>query len=197
MKRWIGSLGLVVFLWPAGAFGQQRPTAEAIARAQAMTQPGPEHAVLSRLTGTWDQQVRVWPEPGAEPMSSTGVGTAEMILDGRFLEIHSVVEMFGMRGESVSILGFDRRHDKYTILGLDTFGTYWVTAAGPASDGKSIVMRGEDIDGVIGHKQEYEFRVRIDDADTWTMEIVFLDEMHTRGQGPFRMVEIVNRRRPQ
>jgi hypothetical protein len=48
---------------------------------------------------------------------------------------------------------------------------------------------------VIGHTQEYEFRIRIDDADTWTMEIVFLDEMHTRGKGPFRMVEIVSRRR--
>jgi hypothetical protein len=195
MKRWLHGFGVLALVWPAIANAQQPPTAEAIARAQALVAPGPEHEVLARLAGTWDQDIRIWPEPGAEPMSSKGVAEARMILGGRFLESRAEAEFFGVRGESVSIMGFDRRRDLYTVLGLDTFGTYWVAAAGKAEGETHIVMRGEDEDPVIGHTQEYEFRIRIDDADTWTMEIVFLDEMHTRGKGPFRMVEIVSRRR--
>jgi hypothetical protein len=36
-----------------------------------------------------------------------------------------------MTVESTTIIGFDRRSKKYTTVGLDTMGTYWVTAAGP------------------------------------------------------------------
>lgn len=195
-RRWLGSSGLFVLLLPALAVGQEPPPPEVIERVRALSQPGPEHTVLSGLSGTWDQEIRVWPEPGGEAMTSKGVGTAKMMLGGRFLEIRSVTDMFGVQGESISIIGFDRRHEEFTILGLDTFGTYWVAAAG-AVVGDTIVMRGRDTDPVIGHTQEYEFRVHVRDADTWTLEIVFLDEMHTRGKGPFRMVEIVSRRRMQ
>jgi hypothetical protein len=194
MNRWMSTLALLLLLVPSGATGQ-KPTAETIAEVAALAQPGPEHALLSKLAGEWEQQFRLWPEPGADPVTSTGTGTATMVLGGRFLEIRSVVEMFGVRGESVSILGFDRRHERFMMLGMDTFGTHWVTASGPTVDAKTIVMRGEDVEPTIGHTQEYEFRLHMDGEDTWTLEIVFLDEMHTRGQGPFRMVEIVNRRR--
>jgi hypothetical protein len=195
VTRGVGAVVALVMLVPAAAAAQQQPTPEMIARAQELMAPGPEHRVLAGLAGTWDQEIRMWPEPGAPPMALQAVSENRMILGGRFLESRSTFEFGGTKGESISILGFDRRHEKYTAIGLDEFGTYWVTAAGTASPDGWFVMRGTDDDPVLGGTQEYEFRLRIVDANTYVWEVVFLDAVHTRGGGPFRMVEITNRRR--
>jgi hypothetical protein len=180
---------------PAGA-GAQEPTPELMARVMELAQPGPEHAVLTGLAGEWDQTVRIWPEPGAAPMELTGRAVNRMILGNRFLESNSTYSI-GVPGESlesVSLLGFDRRHEEFTLVGLDTQGTYWVTARGTRDDSGTIVMRGTDDEPVIGHTQVYDFRITIDGPDRYVVEIVFHDEMHTRGGGPFRMVEVVHTR---
>ncbi|MCI0435652.1 MAG: DUF1579 domain-containing protein, partial [Gemmatimonadetes bacterium] len=146
--------------------------------------------------GTWDMEIRVRPLPGAEPLTTRTTAENRMILGGRFLESRAAVDMFGMSGETLTILGFDRRHGTYTSIGLDTFGTYWVTAAGkPDAASGAIVMRGEDVDPVAGHRQVYEFHLEIVDEDRYVFAVVFLDDAHTRGQGPFRMLEITHTRR--
>jgi len=186
----------VALLMPAGATAQNQPTAEQIARAQALMQAGPEHELLARLAGTWDAEVRVRPAPGAEVMTAQAFAENRMILGGRFLESRSTLDLFGISGESITLIGFDRRHDRYTSIGLDTFGTYWVSGSGSADPATGVIrMQGEDDDPVLGHKQVFEFRLEIHDDDRYTFSVVFFDDMHTQGKGPLQVLEIIHTRR--
>lgn len=185
---------------PAQEPAKQEPTPEEIAEKQRIymeqAQPGPEHAMLAKMAGAWDQEIRMWPQPGAEPMVMKGVAESRLILGGRFLQSES--RMTGMEEPvGVSLMGFDRRSGEYTALGLDMSGTYWVTARGkPSEDGKTVVLSGEDYNPAIDHRQVYDFVLRWIDDDTYTWAIVFKDEVHTRGGDPFKMVEITFRRKP-
>ena len=176
----------------------QRTPEEIRALAERLAEsarPGPEHERLARMAGVWDVEIKMWPRPGAEPMVMQGTVEAKTILGGRFLVQTAEIADTDPMGEQVSILGFDRRSGTYTLIGLDTAGTYWVTASGPADAGGDVaVLSGEDYDPIFERTQLYDFVLRWPDEDTFITEIVFKDEMHTRGGEPFKMVETVQRR---
>jgi Protein of unknown function (DUF1579) len=195
------ALGAVLLLaLPAATQAQERkPTPEEIAKLQATMmesmKPGPEHERLARLVGRWNLETRIWPEPGAQPMTVTGAAENRMILGGRFLVSETTTSSGPMQGESMTIFGFDRRNDWYTSAGYDTFGTYHVAAQGTWDAARgAIVMHGEDTVVEGNHTQTWDFVLRPVDEDTYVFEIIFTDPWHTRGGPPFKMVEITHRR---
>ncbi len=160
-----------------------------------LAQPGPAHQNLAKLEGKWAQVVKLWPEPGAEAMVFEGTATNVMILGGRFLKSEAVSGAGEMRTESLSILGYDNRYGEYTIVGFDTWGTYFVTAQGPMlEDGRTVVMSGSDTDPVMGFDQEYDMVMKFEGVDKFTTEIIFRNPELTGGEDSFKMVEIVNTR---
>lgn len=196
MKRvlWTMSAMMAAAVTPAAA--QDRPTPEQVARVMELMQPGPEHRAFMNLAGEWDQEIRYWAEPGAEPMVSRGRSESRVTMGGRFLESRSTAEMMGQPMESLWIFGFDRRHGTYTTVGFDTMGTYYVTAAGkPGPESNVIRMSGRDEDPAMGHTQIYDFVVRIDGTERWSIEVIFHDAMHTRGKGPVKVMELIHTRR--
>ena len=174
---------------------QVPPTQEQVARFRAAAQPGPEHEMLGSLVGEWDLIVRAWPEPGADSTEAVGRGTNRMLLGGRFLEMASTAEFMGVPADAITTFGFDRRSGLFNVISMDTEGTYWVTGAGRRDADGRIVMSGTDDDPLLGHTQIYDVVLRVDSADRYVIEIVFRDEMHTRGGPPFRVVEIIGTRR--
>lgn len=188
-----------IALCPAGAAAQEMPgeaELEAmVAKSLELAAPGPEHVRFQQMVGTWDAHMTLWPHPGAEPIVVEGTTESELILGGRYLLQSTVLPEGYFAGESIAILGFDRRSAEYTLIGLDTVATYWVTAQGPASGDREAVLSGEDFDPVFGGTQEYDFVLRWEDDNTFVTQIIFKDALHTRGGDPFKMVEIVARRR--
>lgn len=174
------------------AIAQEMPPPEELARimerhAEA-AMPGPEHELLERMTGTWDVEITMWPEPGAEPTTVPGgVVEAEMILGGRFLQQRGRTEA-ELFTETLIILGYDRRGGEYNLMAMDTHGTYWVTARGQATSPDSLLLSGTDYDPIGEFEQVYDFVIRFEDPDTLVTEIVFKDAIHTRGGEPFTMV---------
>ena len=167
-----------------------------IERHRLASQPGPEHERLAEMQGAWDVEMRLWPEPGAEPMTTTGTMEGEMIVGGRFLLLTTDIAGTEATQEQIWIVGFDRRADEYTIMGMDVSGTYWVTARGPAGeDGSHAVLSGEDYDAIFDGVQLYDFVLSWPDDDTFVVEIIFKDQIHTRGGPPFKMAETTSRRR--
>lgn len=171
--------------------------AELRARVARAAEPGPEHARLTALEGAWRWETVFRPAPGAEPATATGVATARPILDGRFL----VLEARRREGEAAprasrTILGFDRRSEEYTVLALDTWGTYWVTARGSWDGARdAAVMSGRDRDPLLGHVQLYDFVLSFPEPDAFRIEIVFHDEAHAGDEGGHTMVRTTYRRR--
>lgn len=177
---------------PAPPEERQRIAREVMAAAQ----PGPEHAELMALAGAWDVEGFMWSGPGAEPMKLGFPAENRAVLGGRFLESRASGELMGMTIEALTIYGFDRRHRKYTIVGFDSFGTYYVTGAGtmdPAT--RTVAMDGTDDDPVTGMTQVYTLHLRFVDPDTYVTDAVFHDPAHTGGGPSFKAVELTWRRR--
>ena len=193
-------LFITMLILSAGVARAQEKLSEAdkakkAAESYALAVPGPEHQRLQGIVGKWDQEITVWSQPGANPVTLKGSCENKMILGGRFLVSDAKGSMGGMSVESTHIMGFDRRNKKYTTIGFDTFGTYYVTAAGPYDDAKqAVVMYGEDVDPQLG-TQKYDIIFRILGPDKYTIEIVFKDKVHTQGAAEFKAVAITYTRR--
>lgn len=199
VTRYVLGIIIATCLSAQGLVAQQKPTddkAKKIAAVYELMKPGPEHKQLESLVGGWDLEMKFWMQPGAKPISMKAKGENRMILGGRFLSIESKGGEGAFAMESVIIIGFDRRHKKYTSVGFDTMGTYYVTAAGPYDESKqAIVMQGEDADPVLGHVQKYDMVLRIVSPAKYVTEIIFKDEAHTQGKEPFKAVEVTATRR--
>jgi len=179
---------------PASGTSQEKLSPEEKARRAAAyaetTKPGPEHKQLEALVGTWDKEVRVWPSPGANPMTFKGTSKNQMVLGGRFLRSEGVSGEGSVMIETLNIIGFDRRYKQFTSVGYDTLGTYYVAAAGPYSDQeKAVVMSGEEHDPVLGVTRKYDMIIRFISADKYSQEVVFKDPAHTKAD--FKAAEII------
>ncbi|MGE5925843.1 MAG: DUF1579 family protein [Gemmatimonadota bacterium] len=181
----------------APAVAQQPANAEQRRKMEAMMaamQPGPEHARLARLAGTWDVELTMWSPGGGEPARADAVAENEMILGGRFLQSRVKGGQPPMQIESLTLTGFDRRHGRFTTVGFDTWGTYYVTAAGGMKD-SLITMHGTDEDPIAGHTQVYDMNLRFVDEDTYVTDVTFTDPVHAGTKGSFKAFEAVYRRR--
>jgi len=159
-----------------------------------LAKPGPEHKMLEKMVGTWEQTVKLWMSPGTEPAEMKGQTINKMILGGRFLQSNISSGEGEMKMEGLNLMGYDRRHKHFTTVGFDTWGTYYVTAAGPYNEGsKSIVMYGEDEEPTMEMTQKYNIIVRFVDEETFVSEIIFKDK-RTPDESEFKMVEVTNKR---
>ena len=153
--------------------------------------PGPEHKMLAKYAGTFDMEISYYMAPGQKPMTMTGTSVNTMILGGRFLEMSSTGNMAGHSIESLTLVGFDRRHKEFTSTGFDNSGTYSVSASGTyEEETKSIVMSGTDEDPIFEFVQEYDFTMKLVDDDHFTWSVTFYNPELTQGEDEFTMVEI-------
>ena len=96
-----------------------------------------------------------------------------------------------MQTEGVNGIGYDRRYGRYTIILMDSWGTYYIEAAGSYNDSsRAIVMSGEAMGPALENREVYDMILRFVDKDTYVFEIVFKDKEHTKGAESFKMVEI-------
>jgi|ERR1041384_838184 hypothetical protein len=191
----IASIVISIGVLSSTVVSQQKTESEKAklaAASLALSQPGPEHKQLEAMVGMWDDEIKVWFAPGKPPMKFKGTRQNRMVLGGRFLLSESKSGEAEMTIETMSIIGFDRRHKKFTTVGYDTMGTYYVTGAGPYDESrKAIVMYGEDVDPALG-TQKYDMVLRIISPTSYVTEVIFKDPAHTQGQKEFKMVEITH-----
>lgn len=181
---------LAVGAWALSARApQDGPGVDAAAMAEMMklAGPGPEHDELARYVGDWDVEITMT-MPGMPEMAATAKATATSILGERFLEIDTVGEMMGMPTESKLILGFDRRHERWTSVGLDTMGTYWVSGQGVREDDGLLRLHGVDED-TMG-KQVFFNEIDFASVDEFTFSVLFTELGGATFDPPLRMVEV-------
>lgn len=88
--------------------------------ATAQDKPGPEHALLKQMEGTWDGTVKLLMEPGKPPAESKGVFTAKMDLGGFFLVTEFKGEMMGQNFTGKGMSGYDPMKKKYVGTWADS-----------------------------------------------------------------------------
>ena len=163
--------------------------------AMQLALPGPEHAVIAKLAGDWNCEVRMWMAPSTSPVISTARAQSEMVLGGRFLQTRTHGEMkFGTTAfpfESFGMMGFDRHNGTFTTVGFDTMGTYYVTGAGTQNPETGVItLTGSDHDAASGMTQTYKFVFRLLDDDHYLIELYFTNPEMTHGLDEFKLMEM-------
>jgi hypothetical protein len=142
--------------------------------AMKLAQPGPEHKLLQSMAGKFKQKIKFNYAPG-QSMEGDGSGTVESILGGRFVQISSEGTIMGMKTKSITILGFDRRKNKYTLFSIDEMGTYSVIAEGDYdSNTKIMTLTGTEDDPTMKMKQDFKFIFNFANENERKMDIVFI-----------------------
>ena len=152
---------------------QQTDAEKQMAAEMAMGEPAAEHARLVALEGKWDVTARWFPAPGKKPMEFGGTAVNRMILGGRFLESSTTTKADAVY-ESLTVFGFDRRRNEYTMIGFDSMGTYSISAAGVWDEKtSSIALGGAEADPGAKSVQRYRLRIRQVTKDEYRMTMSF------------------------
>lgn len=166
-----------VFVLPWPSIAQERvkpPSQEEIAKYRELAKPGPEHEMLSKFAGKWDVTVSA-----GRRAASTGGGRSYMTMERRFLWIGYEAEGRSGRYKGAFTIGFDRRHQHYTLIAMDTDGTYFITSRGKKlPDSKKIKLLGSDDDPYmekLGFKKEFAHVLDFSDPDKFTIDVLYLD----------------------
>lgn len=190
--RLIASVPVLIAIGSFGWAGQQQTDEERfrkmVENEQATAAPVQEHQRLSALVGKWDMEIKLFPGPGAAPIVLKGACENTMILGGRFLK--SEASGTGATPvQSLQVLGFDRRYGKYTFVGYDNGGTYYVTADGVFDKGKNALkLEGQEQDPSKG-VQKYDIVLHFVSPARYVSEVIFKREAGGE-QGDFKVAEI-------
>lgn len=147
-----------------------------------------EHQLLSALVGKWEMEIKLFPGPGAAPIVLKGACENTMILGGRFLK--SEASGTGTTPvQSLQVLGFDRRYGKYTFVGYDNGGTYYVTADGVFDKAKkALKLEGQEQDPSKGVRK-YDIELHFVSPARYVSEVIFKREAGGE-QRDFKVAEI-------
>lgn len=157
------------------------------AQMMADMQPGPQHLEMAKRAGTWHHSVKYFMEPGGPPTSIESEAVSTMVLGGRFLKMESKGQFMGQPFEGLSMMGYDRRSDLYTLVAYDTMGTYYVTGEGTIDEKTGILkMPGTTHDPKSGATERYYFLFRDMQPDSYVFEIWF----YTPDDKEFKVVEM-------
>ena len=158
----------------AGAQDKKKSDSEAMMEMYVeLAKPVASHDRLRTFVGRWNVISKMWMSPGEAPLTANGTATGRMILGGRFLQLDtSLAGPFG--AESLTILGFDRRTNDYTMVGYDTLGTYYITAAGKHDATRNaLVLDGSYAQPPHGGMQSYRFVLEQPRATEHRMRLYF------------------------
>ena len=127
-------------------------------------QPGPEHAHMAQFAGKWTMNAKMWMEPGAPPMETTGDCTWEMAMDGRYMieKLDGESMMEGMPAfKGMNVCGYDNISKKYFFAWIDNASTGLFTGWGTSKDGgKTVEYLGECPDCMTGTIKQVKSIVR-------------------------------------
>lgn len=157
MKKLLAVLVLAA-LGATAQEGEKKKKSEAEAMMEyylEQAKPVDEHRRLAELAGPWKITSTLWFNDMAIP--SAGSGSGKMILGDRFLQIDA--KMTGqLSAEYLTLMGYDRRTGEYTMVGFDTVGTYYITAAGKYDEAKkAVVLHGSYVQPPANELTKYYF----------------------------------------
>jgi len=160
---------------PAGAAPSSKQSDEAtkaqaeqdkyLAEMQKYANPGPMHALLDPLVGSWTTTTTMW--TGPDSTVTQGTCQRAWIMGKRYLHSTYAGTFFGMPFEGMEILGYDMMKKMFVSAWVDNLGTtISVSEKGlPDASGKIITIFSMFDDPITGKKVPYKMVTTIVDQD--------------------------------
>lgn len=131
-----------------------------------------EHELLKAFEGTWKAEAKMWMDPSADPMVSTGVMKNSLILGGRFIEHDYANDDGNFFGKGH--WGYNTVDKRWEGVWLDSMGTGMMIDYGQYDPAKKTwTMTGEVTDPASGEPMKKRSTVIVRDNDHHTMEMYF------------------------
>ena len=131
--------------------------------------PGPEHAVLNPLVGSWKTTVKTWMAPG-DPQVSEGTCDRAWAMGGRYLVSNYKMTFGGAPFEGMEILAYDRMKNEYIGTWIDNMGTSIAVSKGGKMDPttKTLTLTGSMQDPLKGREITMREVTNFVDDNTYT-----------------------------
>ncbi|MGE0431473.1 MAG: DUF1579 domain-containing protein [Planctomycetota bacterium] len=160
---------------------EEKKMQEAMERWMATMNPGDQHAALEPMVGEFTATTKMWMDPSAEPMVSTGSCKNTWILGKRFVQssFKGTMTMPGENGqmhempfEGIATTGYDRYRNIYVSTWIDNMSTSMWISRGTTPDGKVFNFYGEMDEPMMNITgRMVKETIRIVDKDTHVMEM--------------------------
>lgn len=92
--------------------------------------PGPEHARLTAMSGTWDVELTFWFQPGRPPVVSKGVSVIRPLFDGSFIEERIDGTLNGAAFTTLAWTGYNTGTQQYEATRIASTNTIQIAEAG-------------------------------------------------------------------
>lgn len=169
-----------------GATAVQEPAnpKEAAAKPAAMKapMPGPHHAAIKKLEGTWDATVKSQMDPTAPAQESKGVVTCKVACNGLWCIDEYKGDMAGQPFEGHGLAGYDSTKKKHVRVWINSMQDFIMTSEGEC-DGtcKKETSWAEATNPETGKKDRYKEIREWKDADNrvFTMSTIGADGKET------------------
>jgi hypothetical protein len=139
--------------------------------------PGEYHALLEQLAGSWTYSGKIWMQPGAPPMETSGTTEIKMILGGRYLRQELTGSFMGQEFKGLGFSGYDNTIKKFQGVWMDNMSTGILHTSGQGDlDKKTITSFGKQIDPRTGKAQKFK------SVTTITSGSEFVDVMFNIGE---------------
>ncbi len=138
--------------------------------------PGPMHELLSKGTGEWTGDIKMWMDPDQPPTESKGTSTIKPILGGRYFEGTYTGEFGGMPMDGREITGYDNAKKIFFNTWIDNFGTGMMYMEGTYDDStKTFTYTGNSVDPMTGNEIPIRQTINLIDDDHHRMEMYMTD----------------------
>jgi hypothetical protein len=159
------------------------------AAQKAMTDymtPGKMHEFLARNVGEWKTVLKLWMQPGGEPILSEGTSVSEMILGGRYLQSKHTASVMNMNMQGLGLDAFDNGKKVFTSVWLDNFGTGIMVLEGTCNDDMTLLtLTGKSFEPASGKEIKVREVLKIVNDGHHIMEM-YMDS----GDKEFKSMEV-------
>ena len=144
------------------------------AEEQPPARPGPEHAELKKLEGTWDALMKMADVPEAMP----AVAIYKMECDGMWLGSDFRMDVPGFKFSGRGLDGYDQNKKKYVGIWVDSMSSAPMLMEGTHDAAtKTTTMTGEAAGrGPGGKPEKFKAVTKIADEDHFQFEMLIIGD---------------------
>ncbi|NIM14753.1 MAG: DUF1579 domain-containing protein [Candidatus Aminicenantes bacterium] len=137
--------------------------------------PGENHKHLEYFVGEWESQVKMFGDPGTEPITHQQAITVKWILGKRYLHAHLRGELMGKPYEVFVYTGYDNYNKKYFAIQLSTMDTGYFISSGTLDKSGKIRTETGIMDEVTGEKINVKAVTTLMDRNKYMYEFYSID----------------------
>ena len=147
----------------------------ATAQEPELSKPGPEHAVLKEMEGTWDA-VMTMPGAPKDAPASKGKAVYKMELGGLWLTSTFEGDFGGAKFEGRGIDGYDQFKKKYTGVWVDSMSSTPMFFEGARDEKTKVLTMTTEHPGPDGKMAKWKTQSSSKDKDHHTFKMFLIGE---------------------